>query len=291
MRAGRARCSARSALALIGASSLFFHAVLAAQTPAWRCDADAVFAGGFEVTPALDPSNGSGGAFPITDSVSITSSAGNVTYHISVPLEYRPTLAAPLIVALHGAAGPGGQSIAAGATRDAWSLVPAKDAVVIATESSGASGGWIVATDQSKLLAAVADVSARYNIDRARIYGWGFSAGAHVMHRYALLNLPNQFAAYGISAGALQVSAGISAPSLAARKVPLHIDQGEFDTVVPLTVVQQDVQRFQAAGWILSPAPAANLYFELFQDGHTFDATRLGRIWGNICRFTLSAGG
>lgn len=265
-----------------------FNAAAATQpVPAWRCNADVLVASSFEDETPVRASLGSGGVFPQQSQLTVASTSGAVTYHFDVPADYSPARPAPLIIAWHGAAGPGGQPFAASAIRDTWAQAGLGDVIIVAQESSGSMGGWVPNNDLVKLRAVLASASALYNVDLNRIYGWGFSAGAHLMHGIALVptGAPNLFAGYGISAGALQAFAGISAPQNAPREVPLHIHQGINDSVVPLSVVQADVVRFQTAGWISAAGPGQNLYFETFDGGHEFESAHAVRIWANLCRF------
>jgi predicted peptidase len=241
--------------------------------------------GSFEDETEIRASLGSTGSFPQQSQLTINIGAGAVTYHFDVPAEYQPGRPAPLIAVLHGAAGPGGQSFAAADTRDAWALAGLGDAVIVAPESSGNQGGWIPSTDLVKLQAVIVSARSRYNIDLNRIYGWGFSAGAHTMHSFALAGAPNLFAGYSVSAGALQAIAGVNAPQQAPRKAPLHIHQGINDGVVPFNIVQADVVRFQNAGWISANVQGQNLFFESFDGGHEFESAHAARIWANLCRF------
>ena len=263
--------------------ALFF--ALTQPVAQWRCDVDILLVGRFEDETPTQPSLGSGGLFPQRSQLSISSASGQVTYHFDVPPYYQPGRPAPLIALLHGAAGPGGQSFAAAATRDAWAMAGLGDAIVVAPESSGSQGGWIPNTDLVKLQAVLASARMRYNIDLNRIYGWGFSAGAHTMHSFALAGAPNLFAGYSVSAGALQAFAGVNAPMMAPRKVPLHVHQGINDGVVPFNIVQADIIRFQNAGWISAAVQGQNLFFESFDGGHEFESAHAARIWANLCRF------
>ena len=282
-------CRSYRQLGLLLTSFMTCFSVSAATqpVPAWRCNADVLVASGFEDETPVRASLGSGGAFPQQSQSSINSTSGPVTYHYNIPADYSPNRPAPLIIALNGAAGPGGQPFAASDIRDAWALAGLSDAIIVAQESSGSMGGWVPSTDLVKLRAVLASASALYNVDLNRIYGWGFSAGAHIMHGVALApsGAPNLFAGYGISAGALQAFAGVTAPQNAPRKVPLHIHQGINDGVVPLNIVQADVVRFQDAGWISAAGPGQNLYFETFEGGHEFESAHAQRIWANLCRF------
>lgn len=110
----------------------------------------------------------------------------------------------------------------------------------------------------------------------------GLSAGAHYGHTLALAN-NTFFAAYGISAGALDALAGASVPATAAgtRRIPRDIHMGTGESL--LSYAQTDITRFQNTGWTLG----TNLYYTEFAGGHTYTTTHLGQIWANIKNHTL----
>jgi poly(3-hydroxybutyrate) depolymerase len=273
--------------------------------PAWVCaHADAVFRGGFESTDSAvphDPSMGSGGAYPgfKTAQVSVQG-LGTQPYYLYVPTNYSPAHSWPLLLALHGAGGPGTADAAAKQVRGDWSgLATGLGVIVIApvgTDNMG--GGWIAPlsasnhpTDYDILAQVVTDVEATYNIERSRLYGWGYSAGGHVMHSLALngynatLNA-DSIAAYAVSAGVL---AGWACRSLddtqcqqqvlmpALRKVPVDIHVGNTDSL--LSYAQADEGDFAATGWTLG----STLFYTVFSGGHIYTLTHLQQAWLSMC--------
>src|SRR5690606_12760717 len=103
--------------------------------------------------------------------------------------------------ALRGAAAPANMAAQAQQVRNDWSgWADARGFIVIASVGTSAIGGWGASGDFAELGAVLDDVTAAYNVERSRIYLWGFSAGAHFAHGVALDNTA-LFAAYGTSAG------------------------------------------------------------------------------------------
>lgn len=231
---------------------------------------------------ASNPSGGSGGAYPGNQSRTVTvSGLGTQTYYLYIPSSYSPGSPMPVLFGFHGAGGAGTSPAAAQQVRTDWaSVAEASGFIVIAQASTGSSGGWNLSNDVQVLNAIITDAFGAYNIEQKRIYGWGFSAGGHILHTLALAN-STFFAAYGVNAGVLAASAGTSAPSQATRKVPVSIFIGTSDSL--LTYAQQDRTTFQNAGWVLN----TNLYYTEFSGGHTYSSAHLSQIWSQISSHSL----
>ncbi len=238
-----------------------------------------VFAGGFESQPwQAQPSAGNGGASGASQRT--TPGPQGVSYWLQAPAS-RPAAAA-LVVVLHGAGGPGTAPGNAMAARDGWApLAESGGFVVAAPIASGSQGGWVPAVDFAAIDAVVADAEAAYDIDRSRVYVWGFSAGGHIAHTLGLLRNPNRYAAYAVNAGVLEAHAGAQAPSLAPRRVPVHAAVGDSDTLLSFT--QNDRLRFLNAGWI----EQGNYQLRVFAGGHTYGGADLAAAWTFFCRHGL----
>jgi len=158
---------------------------------------------------------------------------------------------------------------------------------------------WLVppsssATDYDEFDAIRTDLEAAYNIERTRIYGWGFSAGAHVMHDLGVNAFSAAFnastmAAYGVSAGALASLAcgGLTTAQcgqvLAAlpRKIPVDIHLGNTDPLYTNVKYHagDDPVLFENNGWYVNH----DFFYTLFSGGHTYTVAQLGNIWSNLC--------
>ncbi|MBZ0137695.1 MAG: putative Ig domain-containing protein [Planctomycetes bacterium] len=239
-----------------------------------------------------NPSGGSGGAAPGNQTRSVTvSGLGSHTYYLYIPSSYTPGTAVPVMFAFHGAGGAGTAPAAAQAARNDWASVASSNGfIVVAQAATGSGGGWLPNEDTAIFNAIYSDVAGAYNIEQTRRYAWGFSAGGHYVHLLALNN-PNYFAAYGVSAGALQALAGTGAPSASlitpisstGRRIPVHLYVGSSDTIVPPAAVQSDRNNFQANGWTLG----TNLWYTEFTGGHTYSTTHLTNIWNNLKNHSL----
>lgn len=294
-------------------SYLFAAGAGAASTvtlPAWVCaQPDAIFASSYEAGPVAvpsDPSHGQGGgAGSITRTVHVSGlGSGTQTYFLYVPVGYTPQRAWPLVLALHGYAPYGYAGLYASNVRDDWSgpaytgkfivAAPVADEV---TYQNGQPYGvtWMAppttgANDYDLFAAIRADVESAYNIERTRIYGWGFSAGGHVMHDLAVNTYSAAFnattmAAYGVSAGDL---AGLACAGLTdaqcndelaslPRRIPLDIHIGTSDP--NYLYASSDHSRFLAQGW----TDAQNVFYTAFSGTHEYTVTQLGEIWHNLC--------
>lgn len=284
---------------IIGAGAA--NAATLGRLPASVCRAPfALFADGFDGDAAVyrEASNGVGGAFPgaITRVVNVPG-LGNKTYYLQVPAGYSPERPLPLLLALHGAAGS--QALAQAAAqqlRGEWGAVgEAAGFIVAAPVASGGSGGWLAPppspSDYDVLVALVEDVSTSYNIDRSRLYAWGFSAGGHVLHDLVLgpyqpmLDI-DDFAAYAVAAGTLPALAcsGLDDSECdalldEARKIPVSLQVGTAD---PRRVqVLADRNRFLAHGWDADE----NLRHIEFGGGHTYTQAQLEATWTFLCPF------
>ncbi|HVV96012.1 MAG TPA: PHB depolymerase family esterase [Rhodanobacteraceae bacterium] len=267
--------------------------------PAWMCSmgGDVVFRNGFEAAEAVphDPSNGSGGAYPGNQTRTIAVAGfGNRTFYLRLPPGYAPGHASPLLLVLHGAAGsPAAAATAAQQVRSDWSgWTDSHGFVVLAPVASGSQGGWNPDVDVPVMSAALDDTMARYDIEQTRIDLWGFSAGAHVAHALALSNT-DYFAAYGVSAGSLTQYActddGNPPPTCSALlsgahpKIPVDIHLGNQDPLYTDWDAGQDPNRFANGGWVLNQ----DLFYTLFNGGHTYTIAQLGEIGNHICPFAL----
>jgi predicted esterase len=265
--------------------------------PPWMCGlGDTVFRSGFEATETVPhtPSNGTGGGYPGNQTRTISvPGVGNRTFYLRVPPSYTPSRSWPLLLALHGDAGPGAAAAAAQQVRTDWSSwSDSRGFIVLAPIASGAQGGWAPDVDVPTMSAALDDTIARYNIEETRIDLWGYSAGAHLAHALALYNT-DYFAAYGVSAGGLTqyacTDSGNPPPSCAtllgtaAPKIPVDIHLGNQDPLYTTYGAGQDPTRFASGGWVLNQ----DLFYTLFAGGHTYTVAQLGEIWDNICPFAL----
>jgi len=269
-------------LALLGATALA-HAdsVPYAPTACAAPGGDVAFAAGFEDCYTADASGGAGGDTTMGDHVDLVTGSDGLPRELvyRVPPGLDPATAAPLLVALHGAAA--NVPLAATTLRNNWApYADASGAILVTPHGTGSGGGWR-GTDAVTIANAVARIEARYNVDRRRRFLWGYSAGAHFGHA-VVLDDPTPWAAYGVSAGALtQYACGVPgapactpwlANAAAANRLPVSITIGTGDPLYPQTSL--DPSRYGAAGW-----PAPDLRYVEFAGGHTYLLAHLRDTW------------
>lgn len=283
------------------------------RLPRALCTTHNLFASGFEEGEAFvgNPSAGSGGsggessrviAVPGFESDPIY---GNKTYYLHVPAGYNGATGTPLVMVLHGAAGsPAATLTQAQSMRSFWSAASnANGFIVVAPTASGGSGGWIapgspldVPSDYDVMLAIVADVETRYNIERQRRYLWGFSAGGHValdilLNHFSTTLDGDFFAGFGVNAGVTAGLAcnGIVEPACTALfanllpKTPVDVHHGSSDGTVPISFAQADRTRFISNGWIENET----YFWQPFSGGHTVLATHPAETWNHLCVFAM----
>lgn len=306
---------ARLALALCAAIPGSAWSAQSVTLPAWVCThPDAIFVSGFEAGEfpvPHSPSNGSGGA---TGSVTRTLHIANLgngsqPYYLYVPANYTPNRSWPFLLALHGYVPY--PDTTAQSTRNDWITAASADGFIVAApvahdviynstcQCNGVS--WLLPpssapTDYDEFAAALADVESAYNIEKTRIYGWGFSAGGHVMHDLAVNTYSAAFnastmAAYGASSGVLEAlaCAGLSNTQCQQlltnlpRKIAVDIHIGNSDSQL-LPLAQNDRQLFLNAGWkSYADPPPYELFYTMFVGAHTYTVPQLGDIWRNLC--------
>ncbi|UXI68739.1 hypothetical protein [Tahibacter amnicola] len=295
--------------------ALFLAAPAPAATtvklPPWACGTgDRILRSGFD-GPEFVPSQPSGGSGSTGTGWQIRQyslgglGTGTQTVHLSIPPDYDPRIAWPLVIVLHGYAGtPVNADAYARSARNAWeSATSAHRPIIAAPVANGPSGSWLNPpaagySDYDFLAAVAQDLPTAYNIDRARMYLWGFSAGGGVAHDL-LVNgaVPeldeNHLAAYSVGSARLyalacagQSEAGCqNRLNTQARKLPLDIHLGTTDPMYGSPYfASQDPVRFQTAGWVAGDT----LNYVTFNGGHTYGVTQVGETWSYLCRFAVT---
>ncbi len=290
---------------LAGACLLATSAQALPDIPSLNRCPDIIFNSGYQ--QQSQPSNGSGGAFPgnFTAQVFVPEAGASFNYYLHIPLNYQPGQAVPLIILWHGTAGnPAAAQTYAQNMRDFWQSASDQFGFIVAAQvATGSGGSWIPGNAGLILRYLIPAIEQDYNIETTRIYGYGFSAGGHLMHALMLdhpalpaigNNLPNSefFAAYGVSAGVL---GGFTCPHpppghpdcdavplAAARQMRLFQSHGSSDPVVPLTYAQSDRVDFLNAGW----QEGTNYWLDLFSGGHTVLTTYPAAYWNALCTAT-----
>ena len=284
--------------------------------PAWVCkQPDVVFQDVFDAPQAAvphDPSLGSGGAYPGSQTRTLHVAglgSGTQNYYLYLPADYTPARAWPLMLVLHGVAPYGSADSYAMTTRDNWVtaasaghfivVAPVADDVIYQNGSPYAVS-WLLPygsepSDYDLFDAVRADVEAAYNIERTRIYAWGFSAGGHVLYDLALTEHDaafntNTLAAFAVTGADLAAvaCAGLTDAgcnqllAMAPRRVPLDIHIGNSDP--NYSYAKSDHLRFVAQGWV----DWQTVWWNVFVGGHTYTVDQLGAAWSELCPDALT---
>lgn len=259
---------------------------------------------GFESAWWSWPSRGQGGAigsgktvFAVPGYASLPQYAQR-SYYWLVPDRSGPM---PLVVVLHGTAGDiVNAHYQAQVLRDLWTPAATRFGFAVLVPVAGSSrGSWVAPlnatdapTDYDVIAAAIADFESRHDIERARRYLWGFSAGGHVALDVVVNALHSgfgrrQFAAVAINAGVLGGLAcnGISETACNAAlrtafpRLPVSMLVGDADPLRPYA--ENDAARMVANGWV----EARNFRYLEFPGGHWVDVAHPESHWAWMCGF------
>jgi predicted esterase len=119
-----------------------------------------------------------------------------------------------------------------------------------------------------------------YNVDRSRIYVWGFSAGGHFAH-YLGMSFPTFITAYAVHSGTLGPFQQLSKPAMISRKIPVGIWVGTTDPNGPSCKNTRNV--FESAGWTLGE----DLSFTEFTGGHEAPKGQLPDVWNFLAQWAF----
>ena len=301
---------ALSACALVCSGAL--KAAQNVNLPAWVCATpDAVFVSEFDTQESAvphDPSRGAGGALGANVSRTVHVAgvgSGAQTYYVYAPPNVSPTQPLPVMLALHGYVPYGSQTTYARGARTSWGNVAfTGQFIVIAPVGNdivyqdGAPYGvsWLVPptsgpNDYDVFAAILADIEAAYNVDRTRIYAWGFSAGGSVVYD---LGLSAESAAFNNSTlAAISVSSGVlgnlacsygppntcdASLAVVPRKLPIDIHVGTSEGAT-YSAAQDDAADLSSNGW----TSGQTLFFNMFNGGHIYSSTDLFVAWSHLC--------
>lgn len=179
--------------------------------------------------------------FPITDAKG--------TYWAFVPTDYDQTNKTPtkLLVWLHGC---GGES--AGDTYNVGDYYPDKTYVTIAPD--GADGGcWNMNTHPARVLTAIADAKARFNIDPRRVVIGGYSSGGDLSYRTAFSNADTFAGVLAVNTSPFRDTGSSQGASLAAAAWKFNVVHlaHTCDTTYDLAGVRSETDAMTAAGFPL----------------------------------------
>ena len=189
---------------------------------------------------------------PVFDTVSALASSAS-PYFVYVPSAYDASHKKPssLLVWLHGCGGDG--------SGDTWTVSPGtRLASTIGAQnwislSLGGRDGkcWNVNTDSALVLAAIADVETRFNIDPKRIVIGGYSSGGDLAYRTAFYNAKMFAGVIAENTAPFRDTGSTQANSLKAAtwKLPVVHLAHLSDTTYPIATVRKETDALTAAGF------------------------------------------
>lgn len=186
---------------------------------------------------------------PFTKGTPLLISGGEDGYWADVPNSYDETHNTPttLLVWLHGC---GGFS-----SGDIYNVSPGGSQDWISVAPLGREEGcWNVGTDQSKVLAAVADVETHFNINPRRVILGGYSSGGDLAYRTAFYHA-NLFAGVlAVNTTPFRDTGSSQADSIAAASWKFHVVHLAHiqDTTYPIDVVESETDAMISAGFPLA---------------------------------------
>jgi dienelactone hydrolase len=171
------------------------------------------------------------------------------TYWVYVPDAYDESHATPikLLVWLHGC---GGES-----SGDIYTVSPGGDQSYVAITVGGREKDcWNVEEDQSKVLAAIADLKRHFNIDPHRVVLGGYSSGGDLAYRLAFYNASQFAGVLAENTSPFRDTGSSQADSLAAASWKfnvVHLAHTEDETY-PIDGVRQETDAMKDAGFPLT---------------------------------------
>jgi poly(3-hydroxybutyrate) depolymerase len=170
----------------------------------------------------------------------ITSKGKTRAYYLYVPSAIKGP--APLIVMLHGSNRTGVTLV------EKWKDYAKKEGIIIAGPDANNLRGWSSPVDGPDYLRdLVEELKSKYPINPRRVYLFGHSAGASFSLHMGLME-SQYFAAVAIHAGAL-TSQDYDVIGLAKRKIPISMQIGDSDELVPLKIVRSTRDALKEAGF------------------------------------------
>lgn len=206
-----------------------------------------VVSGGFWVAAILLLSacagGGGGGSSDAAQVPGISGqTAGGYTYQLYVPPGHDAAVPAPLVLAMHGTGGNGGQEIAR------WRSVADAEGVLVLAPNYRDNGTYFDAAGEQALFEMLALVEQDYGVDRTRRYLAGVSTGGTWSYFFGI-DYADHFAAASVFAGGY-TTAGDNAFVVAGapRQIPFWLTHGVQDGTLPVANARDAHNALDAAG-------------------------------------------
>jgi poly(3-hydroxybutyrate) depolymerase len=206
----------------------------------------------------------------------ITSNGKTRPYYLYVPSTIKAP--APLIVMLHGSNRTGVTLV------EKWKDYAKKENIIIVGPDATNLRGWGSPQDGPEYLhELVEELKSKYPINPRRVYLFGHSAGASFSLHMGLME-SQYFAAVAIHAGALR-SDDMRVIELAKRKIPISMQIGDSDQLVPLQIVRATRDALKEAGFTVDLIEIANHDHWYYDKAPKFNQT----AWEFLKKYELDA--
>ena len=206
----------------------------------------------------------------------ITSKGKTRAYYLYVPSTIKEP--APLIVMLHGSNRTGVTLV------EKWKDYAKKENIIIAGPDATNLRGWGSPQDGPDYLRdLVEELKAKYPINPRRVYLFGHSAGASFSLHMGLME-SEYFAAVAIHAGALSKQ-DYEVIELAKRKIPISMQIGDSDQLVPIEVVRATRDALKEAGFTVDLIEIAGHDHWYYDKASKFNQT----AWEFLKKYELDA--
>jgi predicted esterase len=186
-----------------------------------------------------------------------------VEYFGFVPKSYNPSTPMPLLIWAHGCGGE-----AKGDVYNVGSYTAEAGHGWLALSLGGRDGDcWTPSVDEAKVIAALEDFEAHFNVDRHRVFLSGYSSGGDLAYRTGFRH-SSTFAGLIIeNSSPFRDTESTQAESLAAATTKFHIVHLAHteDEAYPLAEVQSETNAVKAAGFPLELIVKPGTHF----DGNT----------------------
>ena len=206
----------------------------------------------------------------------IKSNGKERAYYLYVPSTVKGP--APLIVMLHGSNRTGVTLV------EKWKDYAKKENIIIVGPDATNLRGWGSPQDGPEYLhELVEELKSKYPINPRRVYLFGHSAGASFSLHMGLME-SQYFAAVAIHAGALR-SDDMQLIELAKRKIPISMQIGDSDQLVPLQIVRATRDALKEAGFTVDLIEIANHDHWYYDKAPKFNQT----AWEFLKKYELDA--
>lgn len=206
----------------------------------------------------------------------IKSNGKERAYYLYVPSTLKGP--APLIVMLHGSNRTGVTLV------EKWKDYAKKENIIIVGPDATNLRGWGSPQDGPEYLhQLVEELKTKYPINPRRVYLFGHSAGASFSLHMGLME-SQYFAAVAIHAGALRRD-DMQLIELAKRKIPISMQIGDSDQLVPLQIVRATRDALKEAGFTVDLIEIANHDHWYYDKASKFNQT----AWEFLKKYELDA--